>query len=125
MRCVHYSPADSLNLMEAALLQRIADFYQNTALTEQINHCQVLTREYSGCGFFTTLVVPDDSPYITVGASGHFGGSDLDAPGLSHGAGSLLFVREGRLHFLEVFTYVDGDPAQASTFELKPIAPAV
>ena len=123
MRASVPEPADNLPTpMEAALLRNIAEFYQNPALTAQINQCRVTLREYSGCGFFTTLVVPVDCPLI-VAEERFFGGSDVEAPELSHGAGSILFTKNGRLDFLEVFAYVDGDAGNLSNFALLPMAP--
>lgn len=106
--------------MEAALLQNIVGFYQNAALTVQVGRCWVVLREYSGCGFFTTLAVPDDSPAI-VGMDSALGGSDVEAAELSHGAGSILFLKHGRLDFLEVFAFIDGDPATVLDYTLKPM----
>lgn len=120
---IQYDPAEAPNLLEAALLQGIVDYYQDPALTEQIRHCRVVQREYSGCGFFTTLVVSVDSPLIIEWKEGFRfrAGNDIEAPELSDGAGSILFIREGRLYFLEVFAHVDGDPAGLSSFALLPI----
>ena len=116
--------ADNLpNALEAALLWNIAERYQNPALAAQIGQCRVTLREYSGCGVFTTLVVPADSPVI-VSAAQTFDGNDMEAPGLSGGAGSILFIRDGRLHFLEVFAYADGDPATLDSLTLLPMDPA-
>ena len=116
-------PADNFpNPMEAALLRNIAEFYQNPALATQISQCRVALREFSGCGFFTTLTVPADSP-VTISEERTFGGSDVEAPELSHGAGSVLFTKNGLLDFLEVFAYVDGDPANLSRFALLPMTP--
>ncbi|GAB3582201.1 hypothetical protein [Hymenobacter daeguensis] len=117
---VPLAPHNQPNPLEAALLQGIAEFYRNDALAAQISQCRVTLREYSGCGFFTTLVVPDDSPGIDVGKP-YLNGCDVEAAGLSHGAGSILFVRDGRLDFLEVFAYLDGDPAALHDFTLKPM----
>lgn len=117
-------PADNLpNALEAALLRNIAECYQNPALAAQIDRCRVTLREYSGCGFFTTLVVPADSPVI-VSAAQTFDGNDIEAPELSGGAGSVLFIRDGRLHFLEVFAYADGDPTALNNLTLLPMDPA-
>ena len=117
-------PADNLpNPMEAALLRGIAEFYQNPALAAQIDRCRVTLREYSGCGFFTTLAVPADSPLI-VSEEQTLGGSDVEASELSHRAGSVLFLTNGLLDFLEVFAYVDGDPAALSSFAVLPMTSA-
>lgn len=122
---VQYDPAEALNPLEAALLQGIVDYYQDAALTEQIRDCRVVQREYSGCGFFTSLVVSVGSPLVIVRKDGFRfrNGNDIEAPELSHGAGSVLFIKDGLLHFLEVFAYVDGDPATLSSFALLPITP--
>ncbi|GAB3725646.1 hypothetical protein GCM10027594_07140 [Hymenobacter agri] len=109
------------NQLEAALLSGIAEHYQCPALAAQIATCRVALREYSGCGFFTTLIVPDYSPLINE-AERTFTGSDVAAGELSHGAGSILFVQNGRIHFLEVFAYADGDPAAVTGFTLQPIS---
>ncbi|MBO2009864.1 hypothetical protein [Hymenobacter negativus] len=114
-------PADNLPTpMEAALLRNIAEFYQNPSLTVQISQCRVVLREYSGCGFFTTLTTPANCPLI-IAPKGYYGGSDVEATELSHNAGSCLFTKDGRLDFLEVFAYVDGDPAEVTDFVIKPM----
>ena len=123
LKTVQYDPADSLNLMEASLLRGITDFYQDPALAEQVQHCRVTQRAYSGCGFFTTLTVPVGSRQVVAGKARTYNGGDLDAPQLSHGAGSVLFLRAGIIDFLEVFAYADGDPATVDTFTLQPVEP--
>ena len=121
LAAVCYDPTDQLTPMEAALLKDIAVCHQNPALTEQIERCRVAKREYSGCGFFTTLMVPETSPLVeTVGKDRTMWGRDIAAPELSHGAGSILFMEDGRIDCLEVFAYVDGDPAQVSGFTIVP-----
>ena len=121
MRTLEPETSDNrLNPLETALLKDIANFYQDVALSAQIARCRVALREYSGCGFFTTLAVPDSSPAI-VRAKAALNGCDVEATGLSHGAGSILFIKNGRLDFLEVFAYDDGYPAMVLDFSLKPI----
>ena len=73
--------------------------------------------------FFATLVVPVGSPLIITRNDGFRfrTGNDIEAPELSHRAGSVLFIRDGPLHFLEVFAYFDGDPAELSRFALLPM----
>ena len=121
LNTVFYDPTDQLTPMESALLQGIAACHRNPALTEQIERCRVAKREYSGCGFFTTLMVPEASPVVEIVGTGRIlDGSNIKAPELSHGAASVLFLKDGRIHILEVFAYVDGDPAQVSGFTIVP-----
>jgi hypothetical protein len=115
-----YDPPDLLTSLEAALLRWVAAEHQLPALTAQIQNCRVSMREYSGAGFFTTLAVPGGCEPIVKPTIGPYDGPEIQAPELSHGAGSLLFVRHGLLYFLEVYANVDGDPAQVSAFELMP-----
>jgi hypothetical protein len=116
-------PTDSLpNPLEAALLRSIAEYYQHPALAAQISACRITLREYSGCGFFATLAVPTDISVI-IADERVFSGNDIESPELPHGAGSVLFTQNGRLHFLEVFAYADGDPAALDSFTLQPIVP--
>jgi hypothetical protein len=119
---VCYDPADCLTPLEAALLRDIAAGHQNPALTEQIERCQVVKREYSGCGFFATLAVPAGSPVVEIeGMDGTLGGGDVEAPELTWGGGSILFMKDGCLDFLEVFAYDAGDPSQLSAFRILSI----
>jgi hypothetical protein len=123
MRTVVPGPTDELpNELEAALLRRLAKSHPNPALALQISQCRVALREYSGCGFFTTLVVPAERPLIR-GMAPTLNGPDVEAPELLDGAGSVLFIKAGRLDFLEVFAYADGDPAHLRRFTLRPTGP--
>ncbi|HKV96344.1 MAG TPA: hypothetical protein VJR90_02505 [Gammaproteobacteria bacterium] len=69
----------------------------------QYEHARIVRRELSGVGFFSHFQVPPDVPTITPPAlevSLHATLSDSpDAIGLT------LFVRDGRLAWLEGYTY--------------------
>ena len=47
----------------------------------------------------------------------------MEAPELSHEAGSVLFIRDGLLDFWEVFAYIDGAAAALGSFTLLPMDP--
>lgn len=76
------------------------------ALRRQFESCTVAGRQFTGHGFFTDLAVPDDIPAAPVRrqriALGDVTGS---VEGLHHGAGLVLFVRDGFLKLLEGFAY--------------------
>ena len=43
----------------------------------------------------------------------------LEAPGLMHGAGSALFLRDGRLHYLEIYARGGFFPEQPESYRLQ------
>jgi hypothetical protein len=83
------------------------------ALDLQLGHTQVVTRENTGSGFRSRFSVASGPPMLA--ARSPF--DDLWAPvdGLDHGMGFRLWLRSGRLHFLEGYTY--GESTSAIDFE--------
>ena len=76
-------------------------------------------RENTGVGFYTTFNVPNVVPRVAGGKSFKFGDVSATVPGLQHGAGFLLFVKDGILEMLEGYTYDEPWPSQISTFEVS------
>lgn len=76
------------------------------ALREQASRASVVSRTFSGCGFFTELSVPPGSARVN---PPNFEISDvkLELAGLTYGAGVLLFVRDGLLSMLEGYSCGD------------------
>jgi hypothetical protein len=110
-----------LNAFERAVLEKLLDGKHPVlaALRAQLDSCEVSSREFTGCGFFTTLKVdrsvepaPTSRPRIQV----------VDVGGkissLEHGAGFVLFVTDGYLDFLEGFSYDEPWPPEFSEFSL-------
>jgi hypothetical protein len=65
--------------------------------------------ELSGVGFFANLEVPPDAPRATPpNITG--GDARIDLSGVEHGAGCLLFVRNGHLNMLEAYTFDEDWP---------------
>jgi hypothetical protein len=121
LKTIHYAPPAALTALEAAILAYLTAHYQLPALTAQVQHCRVSQREYSGAGFFTALTMADPAIALLSDVLSPLEGCQIEAPGLSDGAGSLLFVREGRLHLLEVHTWGKGDIVpEATEFGLRP-----
>ncbi len=65
--------------------------------------------EYSGVGFFANFRVSQSVKTTTVL---NFCGGDakIHAKGVTHGAGCVLYVEQGVLSYLEVYTYADDWP---------------
>jgi len=86
---------------------------------QQLRNCQVVSRENTGCGFYTTLkvdshVLPSESKERQLVQGAH-----VSCPELEHGAGFILYIQDGYLHMLEGYTFVDDQwPENVSSFKV-------
>ena len=89
------------------------------ALRRQFDACRVASREFTGHGFFSTLVVADGVEAAPVTRK-QLALGDLTAAidGLEHGAGFVLFVRDGVLDMLEGFAYDEPWPSAVGGFAI-------
>jgi hypothetical protein len=117
----------NLEPLESAVLQKLLDGEHPilAALRHQLGGLCVLTREFSGVGFFTQLkpaveAVPAPFASRTI----RFGDVLARIPGLEHGAGFLLFVENGRLDMLEGYSFDEPWPARIRDFTLSYEDPA-
>jgi len=73
-------------------------------LNQQLEKTAVVTRENSGCGFFTTLAVPADAlQVITPRVLGY--ATHARILGLEHSLGFVLFMGNGRMQLLEGYAW--------------------
>ena len=89
------------------------------ALRRQFDECRVASREFTGHGFFSTLVVADgvEAAPVTLRQL-DLGDVTATIDGLEHGAGFVLFVRDGVLDVLEGFAYDEPWPSAIGRFEI-------
>ncbi len=108
-----------LNQFEQAVLDKLlaGDHVVLAALRAQAAKARLASREYTGAGFHCSFEVPSEVPSV---APRDFELGDVDASidGLEHGAGFLLFVREGRMTVLEGYSYEEPWPGDAKNFNL-------
>ncbi len=74
--------------------------------------------EFTGVGFFLNYEVPVELP-CAIPRNFTIGGFNADLDGVSHGVGFELFVRDGKIAFLEGFTYDEGWPDHITRYELE------
>lgn len=74
-------------------------------IRQQLSHAVVSQRELTGVGFFTDIVIPSDAPVRRDLMDEVIGHVSAVLPGLQHGAGFLLFIRDGVVSMLEGYTY--------------------
>ena len=98
-----------LTPLESAVLDKLLDKPGEpfSTLREQIAHAEVASRELTGVGFFTTFSVPANAPVRRDVPSTEVTGVGAAIPQLEHGAGFVLFVRDGIASMLEGYTYGD------------------
>jgi len=95
-----------LNELERAILELTlaGDDPVLRILRDQLSAATITSREMTGAGFYTGFAVPDQIERVP---RKNFDIGDVCAEinGLAHGAGFVLFVRNGMVSWLEGFTY--------------------
>jgi hypothetical protein len=91
-------------------------------LREQYRRAEIRSVELSGVGFFVNFAIPLDAPRVRP-ADLAGGAAKIDLEGALHGAGCILFVRDGRLAMLEGFTYDDAWSESAAVLGVSDVVP--
>ena len=87
-------------------------------LRHQLEHAVVTRREYTGAGLYVDFAVALDFQRSTLD-SFVFGDVDLETPALESGIGTVLFVKEGGLSLLELYTYDESWPDDVGSYRLR------
>ncbi len=116
-------PAEIVALVKRLVPMLIAgDHPALVALREQWMRAQIGTIELTGVGFFAALSVPSDSRRADP-ANMTGGSATIEVAGMEHGAGCVLFVRNGHLDTLEGYTH-DGEwPPDARILHVSKVTP--
>ena len=75
------------------------------ALRDQFKAAVIISREFTGVGFFSRIAVPDYVERLSGRKNLEIGDVIGHLAGLKHEVGFVLFVRDGALKTLEGFTY--------------------
>jgi len=90
------------------------------ALRLQLDFVTVKDREWTGVGFYTSLHVLDGAAAAPELARTHVGaGVHAEIPGVEHGAGFVLWIRDGFLDCLEGYCYDETWNDPPLTFKLS------
>jgi hypothetical protein len=95
-----------------------------TILRQQYVAAKVTSREFSGVGFFTNFEVSENAPLVEP-PNFAAGNVDIQLENLPNGAGCVLFVRDGKLSFLECYTFSDPWPDHIMIRSLANAIPAI
>jgi hypothetical protein len=110
-----------LNVFELAVLEKLLDGEHPVlrALRRQLVGLTVTKREYTGAGFYTTFSSDSSKAVPTLaGRNVRFGDVQAAIPGLSNGAGFVLFIDGGLVRMLEGYSFEEPWPATIASFAL-------
>ena len=97
---------DDLERLERAVLSKTFDGAHPALaiLREQWAQATIVKRELTGVGAYSTFRVASSAPRLPL-AKAAFGDVIVQTPTVRQGIGTVLFIRDGWLDFLEMFTY--------------------
>jgi hypothetical protein len=95
------------------------------ALREQFRNATISEIEMTGHGFFATFSTPTETR-LAVPADFEGGHAEIVLEGAPSGAGCVLFVRNGRLAFLEGYGFgVEGWPENSRILAVRHVEPMI
>jgi hypothetical protein len=100
--------------LERDILRWFAENNRDGALAQQCDTVVLKQREYTGVGFFLTLEVPKSLPRCTSPLIE----PHIESGELEHGAGAILFVKDGYLELLEIYSYAGPIPQELNQYRL-------
>lgn len=103
--------------LDSDILRWIVANNSNDALAGQLAAASVTRRDYTRTGFFIYLAVPETLPLVD--AAFRPVCPDIAAPELLDGAGTSLFCRDGRLHYLELYARGGFFPESLDIYQLS------
>ncbi len=109
--------AMELNKLENDILKWICIHSNDKSLEKQCSSVIVKDREFSGVGIFTYFSVSNELPHCTFGQSPV--DPYIDSPDLKDGGGCTLFLKDGYLDFLEIYSFGNSFPKEIIEYELK------
>jgi hypothetical protein len=111
---------NELNPLESEIIDKLlagkAEWL--SVLRQQVRAMQVRSRENTGAGFFTHFAVAADAPKLACQGSFQFGDVSAEINDLKHGAGFLLWIKNGTIDFLEGYSYDEPWPANVHPFHV-------
>lgn len=115
-----------LTSLEKAVLDMMLDKpgERFEVIRRQLACATVSKRRFSGVGFFTDFVVPIDAAVQRDLPNMEIGDVVAEFPSVQHGAGFVLFIRNGVVRMLEGYTYDEPWPENTDEFSLKRYAAA-
>lgn len=110
----------NLTLLEKAVLEMmIEDSGEHfETIKQQLAAASIGRREFSGVGFFSHFIVQSSATINRDLPDMELKNVGAEFPDLKHGAGFVLFIRDGVINMLEGFTYDENWPEKIDVFKL-------
>jgi hypothetical protein len=103
--------------LDRDILDWIAEHTGNPALTAQLRGATVKRRDYMKTGFFVYLHTSDEAEVVAAALRPVC--PHIDSAELMDGAGCSLFLRNGRLHYLEIYARGGFFPETLGDYRLR------
>ena len=107
-----------LTALEAQILEWIAEKTPSTELSRQLRGAEVARRDYVRTGYFVYLQPSEGSSAIE--GRPKIPHPFIESPVLPDGAGCSLILKDGQLHYLEIYARGGFFPENLADFELRP-----
>lgn len=110
----------NISPLESAVLEKLL-FGEDPTLSilrAQTRCAHVASRQFTGAGFYLVFGLPEDAPKVAGEPNFEIGDVHAKLEGLQHGAGFVLFIKNGRLDMLEGYSYDEPWPTQTRGIEL-------
>ncbi len=93
-----------LNNLEFAILEWIKSKYQNESLSNQIDSISKIEREYTGVGFFISILLPETITTLNndLADQTFLNGPSIRSSGIEFDGCSILFIVDGKISTLEL-----------------------
>lgn len=98
-----------------AIIKKETEISEN--LYEQYIHSNVVSREFTGYGFYTAYAVDPKYKIKTI-KNAMLGEINASINDLKHGAGFILYISDGLIDMLECYTYDESFPLNVTQYEL-------
>ena len=92
----------------------------NRILREQYKNSEIISREFTGAGFFTKLKIPPHIPLVNEPVDYGYGNLWCCINDKEFLHGFVLFIKDGVMICLEGFTCADSWPEIITSFEFMP-----
>lgn len=117
---------ENISILEEMVLNAIFkvnnDNLSCRKIKQQLKSLKVKNRTFTGVGFYTEFIVYDETLIVDKTINIELGGIDAEIDGLNHGAGFILWVKDGLIEILEGYCYDESWPVNAEIaklFEVK------
>ena len=116
---------DKFTVLESEVMRKIIaeDPNISSILAKQYNVAKIISRDFTGVGFFTNFEIIDKNLKIKDNLKLTLGNVQAKIDGLEFGVGFVLFVEDGLISMLEGYTYDEPWPDTITSYLLEYVYP--